>query len=104
MATKATIDSYLFVTGLGVQRASGKVTPLDAANAHAEVFGPAEVVEIPAWAPEGVQFAWRVLDRGVIDIDITAAEFPGLTLEFTVDVDDPEVAIVGNLIVMSAPV
>jgi hypothetical protein len=104
MATKATVDSYLFVTGLGVQRASGKVTPLDTANAHADVVGPAEVVEIPSWAPEGVQFAWKVIDRGVVFIEITAAEFPELILEFRVDVDDPNIAIIGNLVVMSAPV
>jgi hypothetical protein len=104
MAVSASTSQYLFLKDIAIQLASGTLEPLDVVDCHVEVEGPAIAVAVPDWAPDGTQFAFDVTARGTVYLSVTTAKEPTLEpLTFTVDVDDPAIAIVGMLYVADQP-
>jgi len=104
MASNMNMRDIGVVTGLALVRASGKQVPLTAEEVHVETGGPIKQVAVPAGAPEGAVLAFAPTDRGQATISIAAAAAPDATaLIFEVDIEDPDVSVVGNLVVLTPP-
>ena len=105
MAQTANALQFVVVRNLVEKRVSGTTVPLKAEDCQVEHGGPIVSVPIPVWMPVPTQFAFQVTGRGTAEIIVSSPLAPGAEpLLFVIDVDDPTIAIDGNIMIMDAPV
>ena len=105
MAQTANALQFVVVRNLVEIRVSGTTAPLKSEDCQVEHRGPIVSVPIQAWMPVPTQFAFQVTGRGTAEIIVSSPLAPGAEpLLFVIDVDDPGLAIDGNVMIMDAPV
>jgi len=105
MAQTANALQFVVVRNLVEIRVSGTTAPLKSEDCQVEHRGPIVSVPIQAWMPVPTQFAFQVTGRGTAEIIVSSPLAPGAEpLLFVIDVDDPGIAIDGNVMIMDAPV